>query len=72
LLAAIGTFLGWQMLPFTILLASLFGIVYAVLIMVAKKRFKSEPLAFGPCLILAGFIALNWGKAISDYYLQTW
>ncbi len=68
LLAALGAFLGWKMLPLIILLASLSGIIFALTHMTLKKDFKSTPLPFGPYLVMAGWIALLWGKEIMHYY----
>ena len=67
-LAALGAFLGWQMLPLIILLASISGVIIASTHMLIKKQFKSVPLPFGPYLAVAGWIALLWGKEIMHYY----
>jgi leader peptidase (prepilin peptidase)/N-methyltransferase len=69
-LAALGAYLGWQLLPFIILLSSLCGIIFAVTHMLINRHFKSIPLPFGPYLAVAGWIALIWGKEIMQYYLQ--
>lgn len=69
-LAALGAFLGWQMLPLIILLASLSGVIFAFTHMAIKRHFKSIPLPFGPYLAVAGWIALLWGNEIMQYYLQ--
>ena len=68
LLAALGAFLGWQMLPLIILLSSLSGIIFTLTHMAIKKDFRSTPLPFGPYLAIAGWIALLWGKEIMQYY----
>jgi len=71
LLAALGAWMGWQMLPLIILLASLVGAVIG-LIMIALKRHKSDqPMPFGPFIALAGWIALLWGDGIVDAYLRS-
>lgn len=69
-LAALGAYLGWQMLPLIILLASISGVIFAVTHMFIKRHFKSVPLPFGPYLALAGWIALLWGNEIMTYYLE--
>jgi len=69
LLAALGAFLGWQMLPLIILLASLTGLIFALTHMMIKQQFKSVPFAFGPYLAIAGWVALLWGNEILQYYL---
>lgn len=70
-LAAIGAFIGWQMLPFTILMASLCGIIFGLSHMIMKHQFKSVPFPFGPYLAIAGWINLIWGDEIWAFYLQT-
>lgn len=69
-LAALGAFIGWQMLPLIILLASISGVIFAVTHMFIKRQFKSIPLPFGPYLAVAGWIALLWGNEIMQYYLE--
>jgi leader peptidase (prepilin peptidase)/N-methyltransferase len=68
-LAALGAYLGWQMLPLIILLSSISGVIFALTYMTIKKHFKSTPLPFGPYLAVAGWIALLWGDEIMHYYL---
>lgn len=70
LLAGLGAFLGWQMLPLVILLASISGVVVSLTHMVVKQQFKSVPIPFGPYLSLAGWIALIWGQDIIHLYLR--
>jgi leader peptidase (prepilin peptidase)/N-methyltransferase len=71
LLAALGAWMGWQMLPLIILLSSLVGAVIG-LIMIGMKRHKSsQPMPFGPFIALAGWIALLWGDQIIDVYLRS-
>lgn len=68
-LAAFGGFLGWQLLPLIILLASITGVLFAFVHMLIKRNFKSVPIPFGPYLALAGWIAMLWGKEIMRFYL---
>ena len=67
LLAALGAWLGWQMLPLTILLSSLVGAVVGISMMVIAGR--NVPIPFGPYLAAAGLIALVWGKPLTRAYL---
>jgi leader peptidase (prepilin peptidase)/N-methyltransferase len=69
LLAALGAWLGWQMLPIIILLSSLVGAVCGIALMVIKRRGKEIPIPFGPYLAMAGWIALLWGNTIMATYL---
>jgi len=69
LLAAIGAWLGWQMLPQVILLSSLVGAVIGILLIVLARHGRNVPIPFGPYLAVAGLIALLYGEAINKHYL---
>jgi len=69
LLAAIGAWFGWQLLPLTILLASCVGAVVGLSLMVFARHGRSVPIPFGPYLASAGVIALFWGKQLNQAYL---
>ncbi|MFA7607390.1 MAG: A24 family peptidase [Rhodocyclaceae bacterium] len=69
LLAAIGAWLGWQMLPLVILLSSLVGAVVGVALIVLARHGRNVPIPFGPYLAAAGIIALFWGQDITALYL---
>lgn len=69
LLAAIGAWLGWQMLPLTILLSSLVGAVVGIVLIAVARHGRNVPIPFGPYLAAAGLIALFWGEAITERYL---
>ncbi|MEF8724512.1 MULTISPECIES: prepilin peptidase [Candidatus Accumulibacter] len=70
LLAALGAWLGWEMLPLTILLSSLLGAVVGIALIVIAKRGRSVPIPFGPYLAMAGLLALFWGKPLTRAYLS--
>lgn len=70
LLAAIGAWLGWQMLPLVILLSSLVGAVVGIVLIVAARHGRNIPIPFGPYLAGGGLIALFWGHALTQNYLQ--
>jgi len=69
-LAALGAFLGWQMLPLVILFASISGIIFTFTQMLFRGQFKSVPLPFGPYLAIAGWVAILWGNEIIRCYLE--
>ncbi|MHB1676135.1 MAG: prepilin peptidase [Sulfuriferula sp.] len=71
LLAALGAWLGWSMLPLIILLSSAIGAIVGILMIIVAKRGKSVPIPFGPYLAGGGLVALFWGKAIIQTYLST-
>ncbi len=64
LLAALGAWLGWQLLPVIVLLSSVVGAVIGIALVVFKGRDHSIPLAFGPYLAIAGAIALFFGPSL--------
>jgi leader peptidase (prepilin peptidase)/N-methyltransferase len=66
LLAALGAWLGWQMLPTIILLSSVVGAVVGISLIVFAKRGRDKPIPFGPYLAAAGLIALLYGSRISE------
>jgi leader peptidase (prepilin peptidase)/N-methyltransferase len=70
LLAMLGAWGGWQILPLTILLSSLVGAVLGVLMLRMRNAQTSTPIPFGPYLAIAGWIALLWGDQITTSYMQ--
>jgi leader peptidase (prepilin peptidase) / N-methyltransferase len=69
LLAAIGAWLGWQMLPLVILLSAVAGTVIGIAGIIIQGRDKGAKLPFGPYLAVAGLIALIWGQRLTVWYL---
>jgi len=69
LLAAIGAFLGWQVLPVVILLSSLVGAVVGIAMIALRSHGREVPIPFGPYLAAAGLIALFFGQAVNTAYL---
>ncbi|MDP2025366.1 A24 family peptidase [Sulfuriferula sp.] len=69
LLAAIGAWLGWKVLPVVILLSSVIGAVVGIGLIVLARRGRSVPIPFGPYLVGAGLVALFWGERILQAYL---
>lgn len=70
LLAMLGAWGGWQVLPLTILFSSLVGAVLGVILLRLRNAETSTPIPFGPYLAIAGWIALLWGDQITTTYLQ--
>ena len=70
LLAMLGAWGGWQILPLTILLSSLVGAVLGLILLRLRNAQTSTPIPFGPYLAIAGWIALLWGGQITASYLQ--
>jgi leader peptidase (prepilin peptidase)/N-methyltransferase len=70
LLAALGAWLGVQMLLQIILLSALAGAVIGISMIVIRGRDRNIPIPFGPYLAIAGWIALMWGHDINQAYLN--
>ncbi|MFL9814634.1 prepilin peptidase [Stutzerimonas sp. VN223-3] len=70
LLAMLGAWGGWQVLPLTILLSSVVGAVLGTIMLRVQKAESSTPIPFGPYLAIAGWIAMLWGDQITSSYLQ--
>jgi leader peptidase (prepilin peptidase)/N-methyltransferase len=70
LLAALGAWLGWQMLPLIILLSAVVGTVFGLASIALRKRSAEHPIPFGPYLAAAGWVALLWGDNLLAYYLN--
>ena len=69
LLAALGAWVGWGLLPQIILVASLAGVVVGIGLILCRGRDRQAPLPFGPFLAGAGGIALVYGIEINHWYL---
>ena len=69
LLAALGAWLGWKMLPIIILLSSLVGAVVGISLILFARHGRNNPIPFGPYLAAAGMIALLYGKPLAQTYL---
>ena len=70
LLAAVGAWLGWKMLPVVILLSSLVGAIVGIGLIIFARHGRNTPIPFGPYIAAAGLIALFWGETINRTYLQ--
>ncbi len=68
LLAAIGAWLGWQVLPTVVLFSSVVGALVGIGFMVTKRLERGVPMPFGPFLAAAGAIALFFGAHATRLY----
>ena len=66
LLAALGAWLGWAMLPLVILLSSVVGAIIGIGLIVLARHGRDVPIPFGPYLGAAGIIALFWGPQLNS------
>ena len=69
LLAVIGAWFGWKMLPLVILISSLVGALVGIGLIVITKHGRNVPIPFGPYLVGGGLIALFWGNQLNHTYL---
>ena len=69
LLAAIGAWLGWQMLPMAILLSSVVGAIVGIAMVIFIKHDRRVPIPFGPYLAGGGLVALFYGAPLMRAYL---
>lgn len=70
LLAALGAWLGYSMLPVIIILSALVGAIVGIGMIAVLGRDRQIPIPFGPYLAGAGLISLIWGQQITAAYLN--
>ena len=68
LFAALGAWIGWQLLPMTLFIASLIGIVLAAAYRITRGRGRGRRIPFGPGLAAAGALMLLLGDQIMLLY----
>ena len=71
LLAALGAWLGWQLIPSIILLSSAVGAVVGVALILFKRHDRQIPIPFGPYLAGGGVAALFFGETLSRLWFPT-
>lgn len=69
LLAAIGAWFGWQLLPAVILLSSVVGAVIGIGMIMFRGKSGGTAIPFGPFLALGGIAALFFGQQLAGFYL---
>jgi len=69
LLAAIGDWTGWQVIPVAILVSAGLGAVVGSLFLWRSRRGADTRIPFGPYLALAGIVALVWGPELVVLWL---
>ena len=70
-IAAIGAFLGWQAVFFTIMSASVIGALIGLLGIVLGRREWSAKIPFGPYLALGALIWMFTGPELVTWYLRS-
>lgn len=69
LFAALGAWLGWQMLLPVILIAAAVGAVVGIAVLAVQRQGRGTPIAFGPFLAAAGWLMLMFGQELVSGYL---
>ncbi|MBV9618100.1 MAG: prepilin peptidase, partial [Verrucomicrobia bacterium] len=69
-LAAIGAFLGWRGVLFSIFAGSVVGSVVGLITLLVGKRVWSAKLPFGPYLALGALIWMFFGEKFVQWYSQ--
>ncbi len=69
LLAAIGAWTGWQVLPVAILVSAGLGAVLGTLALWLQRKGRDTRIPFGPYLALGGIVGLAWGHAVVVWWL---
>lgn len=68
LLAALGAWLGWSLLPLVVLLSSVLGAVCGLLLLKRQQQDNQTPFSFGPYLAFAGWLAALYGQDWMNWY----
>lgn len=71
LYALFGAWMGWQLLPLMILMASAVGAVVGICLMLFKNHQRDQAIPFGPYLTVAGWLTLLWGEPVWAWYLNS-
>lgn len=68
LLAMLGAFMGWQALPFVVLLSSVTGAILGSVVLILQNKGIRQEIPYGPYLALAGVIWFFFDAPILDWY----
>jgi leader peptidase (prepilin peptidase)/N-methyltransferase len=68
LLAAIGAWLGWKLLPSVLLISAGAGALIGIALIAGSRHKRDKPIPFGPYLAMGGLMALLWGDQLLQIY----
>ncbi len=69
LLAALGAWMGWQMIPLIVLLSSAVGALVGIALIVFRSHGRDVPIPFGPYLAGGGIAALFFGEQLMRLWM---
>jgi leader peptidase (prepilin peptidase)/N-methyltransferase len=69
LLAALGAWMGWQMIPLIVLLSSAVGAVVGLALIAFRNHDRQVPIPFGPYLAGGGLVAMFFGELLMRLWL---
>jgi leader peptidase (prepilin peptidase)/N-methyltransferase len=69
LLAALGAWVGWQLLLPIVLLSAAVGAIVGIALIALRRAQRGHPIPFGPFLAAAGWVAMLWGPQLVTRYL---
>lgn len=70
LMAVIGAWFGYQMLPLAVLMSALVGAVIGITYKIVVKESASKPIPFGPYIAVTCYVIMLCGVQINDWYLS--
>ncbi|MEI6514898.1 MAG: prepilin peptidase [bacterium] len=70
LMGAIGAFLGWQAVLFTLMISSFLGGGVGIALVTTGKKEMQSKIPYGPYIALAALIWLLWGPTLWNAYLN--
>lgn len=70
LLAGLGAWLGWEMLPLLLIVSAGLGAIIGLTLQATMPRLRGQPMPFGPFLALAGWLGLLAGNELMALYLS--
>jgi leader peptidase (prepilin peptidase)/N-methyltransferase len=68
LLAAIGAWLGWKLIPSVLLISAGAGALIGIALIAGSRHKRDKPIPFGPYLAIGGLMALLWGDHLLHIY----
>jgi leader peptidase (prepilin peptidase)/N-methyltransferase len=71
LLAALGAWMGWQLIASIILLSSAVGAIVGIGLILFRRHDRDVPIPFGPYLAGGGVAALFFGEALTRLWMPT-